>query len=240
MIGAAIGALRTPLGAHLRAPALVLPALGAGGASIHLALWLVPASWQGLLLVVSLGMLARFGFLNRHVVGMGVLTVGLSANLAVALGNGAMPVRARALVSAGIVEPGALASVDLGAGRRFEQAGDVFVGLADIIPVPLFGAVMSFGDLIVLMGVGTIAGELARRGRAGSTWSLLAAARRRLEAQTVIELGVGREETWVGERSPDVEELLRVLDLVDPEHRLGDQRRDSGDRRERTGVAASR
>ena len=157
-----------------------------------------------------------------------------------ALGNGAMPVRARALVSAGIVEPGALASVDLGAGRRFEQAGDVFVGLADIIPVPLFGAVMSFGDLIVLMGVGTIAGELARRGRAGSTWSLLAAARRRLEAQTVIELGVGREETWVGERSPDVEELLRVLDLVDPEHRIGDQRRDSGDRRERTGVAASR
>jgi hypothetical protein len=77
-------------------------------------------------------------------------------------------------VTSGAVDAEDLADTDLGAGRRFERTDDPVPVLGDIIPVKPFRAAMSFGDLIALMGVGVLAGDLTRYVRRGSRWSLTA------------------------------------------------------------------
>lgn len=164
-IGIAVGLFRRPLGSHLVDPVVVVPGAGLVGAALQVA-----AGWSGMpvsggLLGISLAVLCGFAVVNRQLLGMGVIAVGLALNAVVVLTNGAMPVRAEALVRAGAVEVEDLARVDLGAGRRFERDSDRFVVLGDIVPVPPFDTVMSFGDLIVLMGVGSLSGDLTRYAR---------------------------------------------------------------------------
>jgi len=96
-VGIAVGALRRPLGRHLPDPVVVVPSLGVLAVAIQ-----VPLGWfstvvAGPLLGLSLFLLTGFALLNRRLVGMGVLALGLGLNAAVVLVNGAMPVRATAL-----------------------------------------------------------------------------------------------------------------------------------------------
>ena len=172
LVGAVIGALRRPHGRHLATPILVLPSAVVIGVGIHFAIGAfdLPAEMQ--LFAASLALLTGFAVVNRHIVGMGVLAIGLGCNLLAVVLHTGMPVRPSALVAAGVVPAEDLIHADLGAGRRFERTGDLLPQLGDIIPVELFGAAMSFGDLIALMGIGAVAGELVRYARRGGRWSL--------------------------------------------------------------------
>ena len=237
VIGALIGGIRPAHGAHLRTPILVYPAVVVVGALAHAGLGLVESGLQGSVLGVSLAMLTGFAAVNRHVPGMGVLTIGLVLNMTVVLANGAMPVRASALVDAGVASAEELADTDPGAGRRFAQNDDVAEFLGDIIPVEPFGAVMSFGDLIALMGIGAVSGELMRHARRG-TPSLRR--RRRLESEVDGEPSAGFEPIGVPERGQDVEELPTLIDLVDAEDRVRDDACSERHGRERPGVTLTR
>ncbi len=182
VIGAIVGAFRRPLGAHLETPELGLVGLAFAGVGLQVLGSVLVLPVDGLLLGLSLAALAAFAFWNRHLVGMGVLAVGVSCNaVAVAL-HGAMPVRATALIDSGAVSTGDLATTDLGFGRRFERTSDLAPWLGDAIPVDLAHAAMSFGDLIALAGIATLAGELVRYARRGSRWPLGVGSRRRSSA----------------------------------------------------------
>ena len=240
--GIVVGALRRPLGAHLRDPVVLMPALAVGAVALQATLGWFSTEVSGPLLGLSLFLLTGFALLNHHLVGMGVLAVGLALNTAVVLANGAMPVRPEAVVRAGIVEPRELITVDVGAGRRFERTGDWLPVLGDVIPVRAAGAAMSFGDLIVLIGVGTVAGDLTRyarreprrpRRRSG----LLAAGRQRFAAQVIGQDRVGGEAVRVGDGLLHGQELDRGGHVVHPEHGLGDGRGDRADGGEGAGVA---
>ena len=178
LIGAAIGACRRPLGVHLEAPRVVLPGVVVVGALLQILLGVAHLPAENQLFAASLGLLTGFAVVNRHIVGMGVLAIGLCCNFAAVLVHGGMPVRATALIDSGAVEVGDLADTDLGAGRRFERTDDLAPILGDVIPVEPFHAAMSFGDLIALAGIGSIACELTRYAKRGSRWSLAGAATR--------------------------------------------------------------
>lgn len=200
-VGAVIGALRRPHGAHLETPPLVRLRLVAGAVALSVAIGVAELPLEGLLFSVSLGLLTWFALRNRHLVGMGVLAVGLLCNLTAVALHGGMPVRATALVESGAFEADELADADLGAGRRFERTGDLAPILGDIIPVSAVGAAMSFGDLIALAGIGAVAGDLARLARRGTKWSvrnlfppeLLGKLRAFVEQTRVIDVRTDRE-----------------------------------------------
>ena len=245
VVGALVGGLRRPHGRHLATPIVVLPGVAVIGVGLQLVIGASEVPASGELFAASLALLTGFVVVNRHIVGMGVLAIGLAANFAAVLVHGGMPVRASALLAADVAQPGELADVDLGAGRRFERTTDLAPALGDIIPVRPLGAVMSFGDLIALAGVGAVAGELTRYARRGQRWSLTGtgassrADRRpadgegdvidltgfdgsgaRFATQRVVEVGIDREPVRVGDVAEHVEELHRGGDVVHPEDRV--------------------
>lgn len=238
LVGAAVGSCRRPHGAHLARPRIVLPGLAIAGVGAHLLLGWFGTDLQGVVLAGSLALLTGFAVVNRHVVGMGVVAVGLAANLVSVVAHGDMPVRVDAVVDAGVVDAADLADYDPGAGRRFERDDDLVPILGDVIPVPPFRAAMSFGDLIVLVGIATVAGDLVRHARRGRRSPL--GALRGLEPERGVELGLTREEGRLPEHLEDVEELAAVVDLVDPEDRLRDEGGGEGHGGQRAGVATPR
>jgi hypothetical protein len=111
--------------------------------------------------------LLGFALRNLHLVGMGVVAIGLALNTVVIGLNGAMPVHPAALVKAGIAENMDMVDfVELGGKQRLEQPGDLLTGLGDIIPVRPFHQVLSFGDIIVAVGTADVIAHLMRRRRA--------------------------------------------------------------------------
>jgi Family of unknown function (DUF5317) len=112
-------------------------------------------------LVLSLAVLIAVAVANRHITGVAVVGVGLLCNLAAVAVNGGMPVRPSALVAAGVVADGEPISVE--EPRHLETADDPLPVLGDVLPVPLTNEVLSFGDLIVIVGVADAVRELSRR-----------------------------------------------------------------------------
>ena len=117
------------------------------------------------LILASYGLLLLFTLLNLHHAGMGVVFVGIAMNFVVIAANGGMPVRAEAIVAAGIVNHHEVADLDYGAKRHLETDDDQLMVLADIIPVPVAEEVLSFGDLAMAVGVATVLVSLLRRRR---------------------------------------------------------------------------
>ncbi len=118
------------------------------------------------LILTSLVVLLLFAAANIHHPGMGVVLVGIGLNFAVMTINAGMPVRAEAIVSAGIVESeDQIAGLDFGPKRHLETADDRITVLADIIPVPVVEEVLSFGDLAMSVGVADVLVHLLRRRR---------------------------------------------------------------------------
>lgn len=250
VVGIAAGALRRPVGRHLPDPVLVVPWLGVLAVAIQLPLGSFSTVVAGPLLGLSLFLLTGFALLNRHLVGMGVLALGLALNAGVVLVNGAMPVRATALVDAGVVAADELRAVDLGAGRRFERTDDWLPVLGDVVAVRPLGAAMSIGDLVVLVGVGAVAADLARYARRGQpsggsallVWVGRLARRllERLAPEVLGEHGIPGEPVGVDDGLLDGEVLHRGGNVVHPEHGLGHGGRHRADRRQRPGVALAR
>lgn len=110
--------------------------------------------------------LAAFAASNLRNTGMGVVAIGLSLNAFVVLVNGGMPVRGEALAAIGHADMETVADEDLGARRHVADGGDTLTGLGDVIPIPPLGAVVSFGDLIIAVGLADVVAHLTRRRKA--------------------------------------------------------------------------
>ena len=162
-----------------------------GGDVRHLATWRLRSWWLlvpgvfgqlaadrwglgGLGTVVLLGAyvcLLLFVVRNILLVGMGVVAVGLVANLAVITVDGGMPVHPSAVVRAGIAGPDQLAAVGYGRRHHLETGGDHITFLDDRLPLRAVHQVLSVGDLILFVGVGDVAANLIRRPRRRrATW----------------------------------------------------------------------
>jgi hypothetical protein len=103
----------------------------------------------------SYALLVGFAVVNVRLVGMAIVTLGLAANFVVIAVNGGMPVRAQAIISAGAA-PADLPHLHYGTKRHLERASDRLTFLADVVPVPPLREVLSFGDLVMAVGVADV------------------------------------------------------------------------------------
>ena len=160
-LGAVVGGIRPPAGRHLVRPRVEQVALLAVGAALNALSVLLSGPAAVAALLASLAVLIAFAVANRHLTGVAVVGLGLLVNLIAVAVNGGMPVRAGALEAAGI--EGAVLSDP----RHLESTDDPLPVLGDVLPVPLAQEVISFGDLIVVIGAADAVRELSRRrGRA--------------------------------------------------------------------------
>ena len=97
---------------------------------------------------------------NSHLIGTGVVAVGLATNLVPMLVDGGVPVRPSAMVAAGIIEQGEVVTVS--GPRHVERPGDRLPWLGDALPIAPLRSVVSFGDLIVAVGLADVAAHAAR------------------------------------------------------------------------------
>lgn len=146
-----------------RAPKRVeWPAAIAAGLALRLVVELVDIPGGVALLVASYGLLLAGCFKNFSWTGTGVVAVGLLLMLAPTVINGGMPVDADALASVG----GDTETAALPGERHLAQPGDDLEILSDIVPVPFTGRVVSFGELIALVGLAdVVTNVVARRHR---------------------------------------------------------------------------
>lgn len=115
-----------------------------------------------LVLVGAVALLA-FAGLNRRLVGIGVVAVGVASNALVIGLNDGMPVHPAAVVSAQIASPGQLPVLNYGFRHRQERPTDKLRLLDDRIPLAPFHEVLSIGDLILAVGVAVTVSHLLRR-----------------------------------------------------------------------------
>ena len=137
-----------------------LPLLAAGAFGTALA-QLIDGRIATLALAGSLAVLLAFAASNAHITGVLVIGCGLLLNLVAVVLNNGMPVRGGALVAAGVADAGELATMGFAGPRHLETSTDRLGVLGDVLPIPVAGEVLSFGDLIV------VAGAVRRSPRAG-------------------------------------------------------------------------
>ena len=130
----------------------------------------VVATYAGLdspeiVLTASLFGCLVFCLANLRLRGLGVVAIGLGANLVPLLVNGTVPVDPDALVHARLAERSELDTVDLDGGRSLADDDTLFAFLGDVIPLPELGLVLSFGDLIIAAGLGAAARNSLRHRR---------------------------------------------------------------------------
>lgn len=137
------------------------------------------------LLVVSYAYLLVFCAANLRHTGMGLVLIGIALNATVIAANNGMPVRERAVYQAAIVEPGETIAIDE-VKHNVEDDRTRLPFLADIIPVKPFRQVLSFGDMVLSVGVADLLVHLLlppggrrrrRRGRGDSADAQAAQAR---------------------------------------------------------------
>jgi hypothetical protein len=114
------------------------------------------------MVLVSYVGLSAFAVANIRLVGMPVVLVGLVCNLAVITVNGGMPVRASSIVASRAATSGELTTLDFGAKRHLSTSADRLTLLGDIVPVRPFREVLSFGDLILALGVADLVFRLLK------------------------------------------------------------------------------
>ena len=161
LAGLIVGLARAPAGAHTVRPRVEQIGLLGLGAWLNAMSVLLDGTAALVALVLSLSVLVAVAVANRHITGVAVVGLGLLLNLVAVAVNGGMPVRASALEAAGVIEEGAPVEVD--DPRHIETADDPAPVLGDVLPVPLTGEVLSFGDLIIIIGAADAVRELSRR-----------------------------------------------------------------------------
>ncbi|MCP5027211.1 MAG: DUF5317 domain-containing protein [Actinomycetia bacterium] len=132
------------------------------GAALPAAVDMVDPPGASALQLAGLALLAGVAARNLMLRGMGVVLVGLTLNLAVVAANTTMPVRLGALIDAGIIEADDGADIVLRGPRHLEDDDTRLALLGDIIPFPLTREVTSFGDLILIIGLGAVLSHLPR------------------------------------------------------------------------------
>jgi hypothetical protein len=162
-LGLIAGLSRPRAGAHSIQPRIdQIPLLGLG-AVLNGASLVLDGGLATVALAASLAVLITVAAANRHVTGIAVVGLGLFLNLVVISLNGGMPVRASALVAADVIEVGEVDTTELSGARHLESGADSLAVLGDALPVPFAREVMSFGDLIVVLGAADAVRELSRR-----------------------------------------------------------------------------
>jgi len=131
------------------------------GAALYAAALLLDGSMATLAMAAALATLIAAAVANRHLTGVVVVGAGLLLNLVALVVNNGMPVRQSALERAGVVQAGEVPT--LTGPRHLEGPSDAFGALGDALPVGLTREVLSFGDLIVIVGAGDAVRELTRR-----------------------------------------------------------------------------
>lgn len=148
-----------------------------------------PLERPELVLAASLAACTVACLANRRLRGLGVVAVGLTANLLPLLVNGVVPVDGDALVHAGVVERAELDAVELSGGRAVADDETTLAVLGDVIPLPEMSTVISFGDLVVAFGLAAAARDSLRHRRAGGVPAAVILAADREPAE-VIDLTV--------------------------------------------------
>jgi hypothetical protein len=172
VVGALIGLAVPPSERRFKRPrARLVPLVGAGVLA-QVAAGQLDGGRAVAVALLGFACLIAFALANMHLVGMGVLTVGLASNVFVIAINGGMPVRTRALVAAEVIEERDVQGLELNGPRHVERSSDHLVELGDIIPVPIAHEVVSFGDLILLVALSDIAAHLVRRRRRQDSMSI--------------------------------------------------------------------
>lgn len=104
--------------------------------------------------LASYVLLCAFAAGNIRLVGMPIVVLGLLLNLSVITVNGGMPVRGEAILTIDKSRtPGELTGIDFGAERHLEDSHGRLSFLGDVLPVPVLNQVLSFGDLILALGI---------------------------------------------------------------------------------------
>lgn len=118
------------------------------------------------LILASYGLLLLFAGANAHHVGMLVVLTGLACNFVVIAANGGMPVRSEAIVAAGGVDAEEVQGLEFDNKHHLERPDDRLMTLGDIFPVPVpgFRQVVSFGDLVMAVGMADVIVHWLRRG----------------------------------------------------------------------------
>ena len=161
LAGLIVGLARPPAGLHAYRPRVEQIGLLALGAGLNALSVLLDGTASLVALVLSLAVLIAVAVANRHITGVAVVGLGLLLNLLAVALNGGMPVRESALVAAGAASAGE--PIEVEDPRHLESADDPVPVLGDVLPVPLTNEVLSFGDLIIILGAADAVRELSRR-----------------------------------------------------------------------------
>jgi hypothetical protein len=173
VIGLATGGRIANL-AGVRLSALGLLVAGTVGQALVLDRVVVLHGWGSeAVLLGAYAALAGFAIANLGLGGMGIILAGIALNAVPIAVNAGMPVEARAIVQARIATPADLPLLDFGAKRHLAGSGDHLRILDDRFPDWITHHVLSFGDLVIGVGVGAVvagllrppAGKRARPGR---------------------------------------------------------------------------
>jgi hypothetical protein len=108
-------------------------------------------------------LLVAFALANIRLIGMPVALVGLLLNVLVIGINGGMPVRGDAILAIDRDRtPAQLRQIEYGAKRHLEDGNDELTFLGDVVPVVPLRQVLSFGDLILAVGLANVVFRLLR------------------------------------------------------------------------------
>jgi hypothetical protein len=160
VVGLVAGRFRRPAGLHTVRPHVEQIPLLVVGAALNAASVLLDGAPATGALVASLAVLIAVAVANRHITGVAVIGVGLLVNLVGVAVNAGLPVRPSALEAAGVSVG---SNAELSGARHLETADDALPVLGDVLPVPFAHEVMSFGDLIIVIGAADAVRDLTRR-----------------------------------------------------------------------------
>lgn len=114
------------------------------------------------LLLSSFALIIVFTARNFTRAGMGVVLLGVAANALVIGVNEGMPVREEAIIRSGLADEDEIDDFEFNSKWHLETEDDQLTFLGDIIPVPGAREVLSFGDLIMAVGVADVIVHLMR------------------------------------------------------------------------------
>jgi hypothetical protein len=113
-------------------------------------------------LLLSYGCLLAFALANIRLTGMGLVAVGIALNTVPIAVNRGMPVDRDAVVAAKISAAHRLDTLRLDRKHHLQRRSDKVMVLADIIPVRPLSEVVSFGDVVLAVGVADVCYHLLR------------------------------------------------------------------------------
>jgi hypothetical protein len=135
----------------------------AAGLAFHVAAIAMDDDIANLLEGGTYACLACFAGMNWAVTGLTVAGLGLVLNLVGIVINNGVPVRPEALVDSGSVSVAGLPDLALEPPQHLETSADRAPWLGDVIPIDGLHEVVSFGDLIALIGLVDGLRDLTRR-----------------------------------------------------------------------------